>query len=125
MSPPSVSNWLTVKSGEQDLELKIRLVEFSNYYLLFLIQGPTNRISSYVEAKRTVDRLSGQADVDVSVLFGDRDDIWGRVIARRTLDLVNKNIVLALSLTSDAKNERNTLNICNTLTQVLGNMFTT
>jgi Proteasome assembly chaperone 3 len=95
------SEWATVTTGQTKSTFRIRLVEYSNSYLIFLFKDDRNRISSYVQCKYLVDPLSGQSDFDVQVLLGDRDDIWSRVIARRSVELLQKDVVLALSLGSE------------------------
>ena len=108
MSPPTCTEgWIHCKdAGDGGETTRVKLVDFGNYVMVFLLQGPLDRIASWVEAKRTLDALSGQVDVNINVLFGDRDDIWTRVIARRAVDAVGKDVMLAVSLSKECKNEQ-------------------
>ena len=106
MAPPLLEEWIYKKTPSTEMDTGVRVVEYENSVIIFVFQGSLQRISSWVEGKVTVDALSGQSDVTVNVLFGDRDDIWNRVIVRRAVDVAKKkNVLLGISLVKECKNE--------------------
>ena len=102
---PSVTPWAKFQSESAHSETRVRAMDFANCMVLFVLQGPTDRVASWVEAKRSVDTLSGHVEFDTRVLFGDRDDIWTRLIARRAADMAKKDVVVGVSLSRECTNE--------------------
>ncbi|KAH9254831.1 hypothetical protein BASA81_007081 [Batrachochytrium salamandrivorans] len=93
------SQWLEV--GGQ-CAAKLKLVRFGNCTLVFLFFQGKQRIATYVSAKLQVDSISasadfGAGDVEVKVHFGDREDVFSQVIARRLIELLHTDVILAVS----------------------------
>lgn len=111
------SRWLEV-GGESGAKLK--LVRFGNCTLAFLFFQGKQRIATYVSAKLQVDSISASADfgdVEVRVLFGDREDVFSQVVARRLIELLHTDVVLAVS-SSSPRTQRECLELVQAL-QVL------
>ena len=106
MSPPVTSEWsIHSRATNNTVSVRIRTVEFANLLMILVCQGPVDRISSYVEGKRSIGTLSGFEDVEVKVMFGDRDDIWSQLITRRAVDTVKRNVLIGFGLSPESKNE--------------------
>ena len=102
MELPKAGEWqsFTLSNG---VVTKIKCVRFSNRLLVFVLQG-IERVASWIEAKYSVDVVSGRSDTDTHVAFGDRDDIWGQLIARQLVQHSGGlDVVLGLRLESSCK----------------------
>ena len=99
-------------------------MDFANCMMLFVLQGPTDRVASWVEAKRSVDSLSGHVEYDTKVLFGDRDDIWTRLIARRAADMARKDVLVAISLSKEFATETGAREVSAIVSEYLKATFT-
>lgn len=113
-------SWIQVQSETIGLT-HFRLEYFDNKLLIFILQGPKLRVSSWVEANIEVHPLSGKADHSVEVLFGDRDCIWTRVIARRILEETKQNVLLGILLSKESHCEAAALELSTKAIELLRN----
>ena len=108
MAPPKVSSWVLRRTPTSLIETRVRMIDYDNRVVIFVCQGQADRISSYIEVKRKTGALSGFEDVETSVLLGDRNDIWGQLIARRAMDILKRDVLIGFGLLKDSKSETST-----------------